>query len=672
MFKLECVLVYSVQYANAYRAHVQSTMSHAPSPMEAHESIDTWKRLRAYLCSHKAVYPRRARERLEWLGDAVLRDLVVHHLLFSESESHLQSKNEDDFEKRMKLCDLCCSNASLSKVWDFAMSSEQTGFPMKSKHASALKSHSSKWKADMIESALGGLIVDASKHHAKSLSLIDVLISSVFDTAAWLVGSPSVSRSGSKDFQRHLSDRPDLVFDNTGGSLDEEATRVSIHSTLLQCEFGELGWKAKQGGARNTNLFDCLSPGSDSEPELEPKPEPEPELELEPESESESNTSHLVLEGSVVSEPEKSKPAKSNITKHRLDAYGAASLRASISLVIYNCLEKNATPRHLTRERQRLMASREILWSRALKCMQERARFWLDTKSDKRGTYEWAAEIAKDEWRIKAVMRTPHTKDSSNAAASSLHESFPGSVPKRACAGELNFTSLTDLCVLMFNLARPQVEAHISPDGALPNHAHSWRVEIGYTLSREAALHALRSSGILSAPKSLKRKTLLASETLASEIDSVSSNQAKRRRLMSPPGKNIVPSSGGKHESRSIRVSARDMALLSRFSGHKELQDAVELAIHCDADPGVSNSKGEDMTKCCIILDDPLERKLAHALIAAHGVKSAGVTVKGGKRGVRILHSRESWRRLHWPNRVAPPVSSGTCMCTMQGSHIKF
>ena len=58
--------------------------------------MSDWRRLGAYLSRHAEGCPRARRERLEWLGDAVLRDLVVRHVVRQGGREGEESEDDRD------------------------------------------------------------------------------------------------------------------------------------------------------------------------------------------------------------------------------------------------------------------------------------------------------------------------------------------------------------------------------------------------------------------------------------------------------------------------------------------------------------------------------------------------------------------------------------------------
>ena len=124
---------------------------------------------------------RRLRREPEWLGDAVLRDLVVRHV-FAYCVCAGDGEPPAPAAQCAGLCDRCCSNETLARVWDHARAAHVAVCSSSKKRRKRLgrrERHASKWKADMVESALGALITDEKLSRAFSLDMIDVLLSSV-------------------------------------------------------------------------------------------------------------------------------------------------------------------------------------------------------------------------------------------------------------------------------------------------------------------------------------------------------------------------------------------------------------------------------------------------------------------------------------------------------------
>ena len=121
-----------------------------------------------HTCSTK--HNKKTRERLEWLGDAVLREIVVERALSSVTYTQ-----QEELSEIMALCDQCCSNATLSVVYDRA--TECCGFG----RTSTLTNHSTKWKADVVETAIGDLSVDNTNH--SRARLLDEILAIVFSVS---------------------------------------------------------------------------------------------------------------------------------------------------------------------------------------------------------------------------------------------------------------------------------------------------------------------------------------------------------------------------------------------------------------------------------------------------------------------------------------------------------
>jgi hypothetical protein len=716
---------------------------------------ESFRRLGAYLSQHAETCPRARRERLEWLGDAVLRDLVARHVAERRGPEQGQQQQQqqqveegeeeglDDAQSctsRRKsrrtagatlsmLCDRCCANATLALAWDRARAVHLSRKRRRWRRAGDGDGHATKWKADMVESALGALVVQCIRGEqsaALTLDMIDVLLSGVLRAAAWRGGSggsglevfyhlplEATAVSGKQRRRKRFNSHPMGAIPSWGrvaASAEVPPHLNLVPSTLQstsrtlyqQCERQDLGWNTGYDGVRNTNMFGSL--GSD-------------------EDEEESADSSASLDGDNADDVEDGDPSTTppappqdgaNVIKTAAaEIVGAAALRASLSLAIFTRLGPSATPNVLTRERQRIMSRRDQLWGAALSHLEKRAVVWFDTTAATMPgptAYLWAAAATRGEWLggpedrlpLEPEVRSPLFCASSLSSSSSFAAATTTAavaVATRKGGAALPVATLTALCRYMAdnnngnagddNNDEPVV-ASSAASAITPNsNAHYlkkednafWRTSRAYSRSREAAEIALQSVGLALSPQS-PRPISTASKRKAADTFLPPPSIAKRRRrshglssssagLSLPVTSSTLPPPS--RPSRSLSASARDLALLSRFAGHEELLNAVEKAIHWDADPSGAVALGSNnitQTKpqragCLIVLDDPLERKLAHALIAAHGVKSTGETAKGARRAVRVKHTQTTWERLRWPSRdYAVGAESGPrCRC---------
>ena len=242
-----------------------------------------------HTCSSK--HNKKTRERLEWLGDAVLREIVVERALSSVTYTQ-----QEELSEIMVLCDQCCSNATLSVVYDRA--TECCGFG----RTSTQTNHSTKWKADIVETAIGDLSVDNTNH--SRARLLDEILAIVF----------SVSNIPTEEGPQPAEGNN---FEQLDSELDEE------------------------------------------EDEEEDKEEDEEEDEEENEEENEGDKGEDEGEENCKQEEEEvlTLPSPARATS----ILGGSALHASLSLHLF-LQHVSSTPKMLTRERQHSIAQKHTRW----------------------------------------------------------------------------------------------------------------------------------------------------------------------------------------------------------------------------------------------------------------------------------------------------------------------
>ena len=251
------------------------------------------KRVGQYLLAQSKTV-KRERERKEWLGDAVLRENVLQIITsvcaFSDSSSQLLLLTE--------LTDTCCSNAVLAFVWEYTVV----------QHVSSYQQpyHNTKWKADVVEAAIGALCVE--KQQQSSLTMLDEILAVVF--AVSLLGKDSNAN-------------------NVAYSRDRSFSVASFNSN----HFDQRG------------LFD-------SDEGKEEKEEKE-DTEISTNSKEEEGYDKDGAGDTVRDIPGSSLRMSSIL--------GGAALQASVSLALYqHCLR--ATPQLLTHTRQNVMCQKQQQW----------------------------------------------------------------------------------------------------------------------------------------------------------------------------------------------------------------------------------------------------------------------------------------------------------------------
>ena len=543
-----------------------------------------WQRLGGYLTRHEERERRSRRERLEWLGDAVLRDLVVRHV-FAYCVCAGDGEPPAPAAQCAGLCDRCCSNETLARVWDHARAAHVavcSSSKRRRKRLGRRERHASKWKADMVESALGALITDEKLSRAFSLDMIDVLLSSVLRAAAW-AGREKTS------------------------SADYDASASPAKQTLRQCKLQHLGWTADFSGDRNTNLFRSL----DSEEERDS-------------DDVDDNLNHEIEDGmkgggndsiecgaahpidSVGGDTAAPSSVKTGVSKSSADILGTAALHATLSFVIYTQLGESATPNLLTRVRQRIISQRERLWDSAMRNLKKQTLIRFDRSGERphlSGAYMGAAAAAHDEWSLRND-RAREREEPAGRAAPVSGSGGEMAVTAAAAAGAVGARSHPSLMKICRYMVSTSADYFISEGAALTTafapdvhdsmKAPCWRTPHGYSRSRKAAELALQFLGNASASRAIKRSANESDDANHSG-DEPFQPALKRPRTLSKRGESTATGRqvvGSAVTSRSsISATSRDLALLSRFSDHDELLGRIETAIHWD--PGLSGTSVE-------------------------------------------------------------------------------
>ena len=491
-------------------------------------TLDHLKRIGKYLLTQSVVV-KRTRERLEWLGDAVLRECVVKASLTS-----LLHHRNNNLSIAMDMCDVCCSNQTLSIVWD---RTTECYLGMQS-----TTSHSTKWKADVVESAIGNLMTSSSIYSG----LLDEIIAVIFAVSA-------------------LSLQPE-----------------EIQQPLIVVEHNN--WKQL-----DSELDDSEDDDKDDE-DGEDK-------DVEDGEEDQRNKTNFTTPTSTTGTGTVTTTFTTGQSLRASSILGGSALHASLSLAIYH--HYSTPPNSLTHQRQSAVRDKHLRW-----------REWEDKR-----IFNATASSPIKLCRSKSFSGDVHewVADQLEKNNSELIDGFCKFLATSSSEGDTT-TETTKT-----TKATPTITIQSSS-----MYQSRWR-SITMCKSIRSASNALCQSGI---PKSALKPIVLSNRKRNRSNGSDDDDNKEKEDILKQRHKKqkISPRPRGP----SFTCSQQDFALVVRFA-NSEVVSKIETLIHSVS---VSNEK-----KKILVLNTPLDRKLAHAVVAAHGMNSSSVDVKVDKelhRGVQV------------------------------------
>ena len=495
---------------------------------------------------------KKHRERLEWVGDAILRELVVQSTTVTLTNQHHMDIHN--------MYDLCCSNVTLALVFDHTV--ECCGL----KHRTpGTTDHSIKWKADLVETAIGALCVSTTgQGGGQNLAcngLLDEIISVVFAVSIMAKESGGDDRSGG---QQH---------------------------GVANCDSNQFD---------QLELFDDSSEEETGEEEGEKEQDQEEEGAGAGENQKEKEKVNIsTKEDQIVETPSTAPPPPPSSTRFS-SVLGGAALNASLSLALYH-RHTSATPQTLTRARQDATAHKQSRWKR-----------WEDGR-----TFNGTASSPVRLCRTSSFMGNVHEwvadqmakKNNKTTTAPTLIDTFCWHLVD--CVNCVNSSAGTTA-----DTTAPQSKKKQSKSSSLSSVHSLWR-HVAMPLSQQVAYAAFLEHGI---PRDalLMPRVMLKRKRPSKELGSSGTSSTREQKKPRPRGP-------------SITVSKQDMDLLCRF-GHSTVVETVDAMLHTTA-----------AAPQTIVLKEGLDRRICHALCAAHGIPSRSITFKNGTgvevRGVQILNT---------------------------------
>ena len=504
---------------------------------------------------------KKHRERLEWVGDAILRELVVQSTTVTLTNQHHMDIHN--------MYDLCCSNVTLALVFDHTV--ECCGL----KHRTpGTTDHSIKWKADLVETAIGALCVSTTGQgggpNLACNGLLDDIISVVFAVSIMAKESGGDDRSGGQ--QHSVANCDSNQFDQLelfDDSSEEETGEEEAEEGEQEEEEESKKEKVNISTKRDQTVETSSSSSSSSSSSAPPPPLPPPPLPL-----PSSTRFSCVL--------------------------GGAALNASLSLALYHRYT-SATPQTLTHARQDATAHKQSKWvtwedGRTFNGTANSPVRLCRTSSFMGDVHEWVAnQMAK--------------KNNKTTTDPTLIDTFCWHLVD--CVNSVNSSAGTTA-----DTTAPQSKKEQRRSSSLSSVHSLWR-HVAMPLSQQVAYAAFLEHGI---PRDalLMPRVMLKRKRSSKELGSSGTSSTREQKKPRPRGP-------------SITVSKPDMDLLCRF-GHSKVVETVDAMLHTTA-----------AAPQTIVLKEGLDRRICHALCAAHGIPSRSITFKNGTglevRGVQILNT---------------------------------
>jgi hypothetical protein len=539
------------------------------------------QRVGEYLQSQQKIV-KRQRERLEWLGDAILRELVL-----TTANSVLNKLNPLQHADIVKVCDICCSNATLALAWDNTVgltSYRQTH-------------HSTKWKADIVETAIGSLAVDVS------------------------VGKNSNST------QNHLDEIMAVIF---AVSIMGRGVTIMDHE---QTNYNKIEPKTVHAVASYDSYhFDEL--GSDSDSDLDSTDEVPKSDKVVKNSLISDNNVELQLSSTTPSNPTSLTSSKSSTSSsieslafstQRTVSIGGSAFQASLSLALFH-QHLNATPRTLTHIRQNAMATKQQRW-----------RIWEDDRI------------------FDGTMASPIRISRISSFSGNVYEWVAGQMMNVGAntvrRGGINISSIDKFCRFLANGKNNKNKIVSSKNQS----QHQQNSKASHSFWRYFRMPKSQKSAYEMLQQILAKQQISAKRKRAS--DSGDTITISSSRSSSNSSSSSSSSSNSNSNSNSNKTMTTSLNTTTDTINRESKKRKTEHKILCARGPSISKSNmnlllrfvNSDVVKMVdnilhhkqtilphvVILKEGLDRKICHALCAAHGVKSKSVNVND-KNGVNV------------------------------------